>query len=92
MNKIKKYDSSATPSQLQTDYGPATAGVQWDVVDDRLEVNPDGTQRSFSGVLSGTAAPTTEKAGRGGIYVRTSNNTAYVNTGTYASPNWVLIT
>ena len=46
-NKIKKIDSLATPTQVRSTYGPASAGVEWDIAEDGLVLDPDGTKRSL---------------------------------------------
>src|SRR3990167_5168716 len=63
-NKIRKIDSTASPTQARATYGPATAGIEWDTGTETLVINPDGDRVSvqfFANV--GTLTPTSSKFG-----------------------------
>lgn len=44
-NRIRKIDSSAVPTPARAYHGPATAGIEWDIAEDGLILNPDGVTR-----------------------------------------------
>jgi hypothetical protein len=69
MNKVRKIDSTATPTHARATHGPATAGVDYDTaVGKGFSCNPDGTVRvmcdlssaqTISGVKTFSGQPTT---------------------------------
>lgn len=43
--KIRKIRSTAVPAPSRAQYGPATAGIEWDTAFNELIINPDGVRR-----------------------------------------------
>ena len=94
LSKVRKYDSAASSEkQSQAQYGPATAGVQYDVQKKALSVNADGTHRTLGMVwVEDTVPDADDHHAAGTLWVRATGPTLYINVGTAASPDWNVIT
>lgn len=92
-NKIRKVDTSATPRQSRTDYGPATAALEYNDTKEAVEVNPHGTWKQLvEVVVSASSAPTgSDLYATGTFWVRQSTDKVYCNTGTLATPDWQIL-